>query len=317
MFASVSLTAQPVAPPFLKAGDRIALVSPSYALPVEEVQKAAEVLRQWGFEPVMGPNVDKLYAGKYAGTVEERVADLRWALGDTSVKAIVCNRGGYGTIQYINEIPIAEWKAHPKWLVGFSDITTLHGLLTRAGVMSIHGTMSKFLAHGGTDTTSTLLRDLLTGAVPRYELPPHPMNIQGKATGILVGGNLCTLAPNLGTKADPSLKNTRGKGGPFILFLEEIEEPMRNVDRQFQTLMLHGVLDRCKGVVLGQFTDCEGEFSFESVEAMLRPYLEKYHIPLLCGFPGGHGEENLPLVMGSRVTIDVREDGATIMFKVK
>ena len=194
-----AVTLRCVKPPYLKAGDRVALVSPSYFKNLKEVEKAAEVLRGWGLVPVIAPNVGKVYAGRYAGTVEERVDDLRWALADTTIKAIICNRGGYGTIHYIDQIPLAEWRAHPKWLVGFSDVTTLHGLLARAGVMSVHGTMSMFLAAGGTDETSTLMRDLLMGSVPRYEVPPHPQNIEGRASGILVGGNICTFAPNLGT----------------------------------------------------------------------------------------------------------------------
>ena len=297
-------------PQYLKAGDRVALVSTSYFKSMKEVEKAAEVLRGWGLEPVIAPNVGKVYAGRYAGTVEERVSDLRWALSDTTIKAIICNRGGYGTIQYIDQIPLAEWRANTKWLVGFSDVTTLHGLLARAGEMSIHGTMSMFLAAGGTDETSTLMRDLLMGYVPRYEVPAHPQNIEGRASGILVGGNICTFVPNLGTQADAT------KGRDLILFIEEVEEGMHNIDRQFNILMMNGVLDRCKGVVLGTFTDCEKEFSYESVEEMLRPYIVKYNIPLLCGFPGGHGKVNLPLVMGAPVTIDVRPDGATLQFDI-
>ena len=298
-------------PDYLKVGDRVALVSPSYFKSMDEVEKAAEVLRGWGLVPVVGPNVGKVYLGRYAGTVEERVSDLRWALADTSIKAIICNRGGYGTIHYIDQIPLAEWRAHPKWLVGFSDVTTLHGLLARAGVMSIHGTMSMFLAKGGTDLNSTLLRDLLMGQVPRYELLPHPQNIVGHASGILVGGNICTFAPNLGTQADATI------GNDLILFIEEVEEGMHNIDRQFTILAMNGVLDRCKGIVLGDFTDCEREFSYESVEAMLHQYIEKYKIPLLCGLPAGHGKVNLPLVMGAPVTIDVRPDGATLQFDIE
>lgn len=299
-----------VKPDYLKAGDRVALISPSYYTPMENVEKTADVLRGWGLVPVIGPNVGKVYAGKYAGTVEERVSDIRWALNDTTIKAIICNRGGYGTIQLIDRLSLKEWGAHPKWLVGFSDITTLHGLLTRAGVMSIHGTMSSFLAAGGTDTTSTLMRDLLMGRVPRYEVPAHPQNIEGRASGILVGGNICTFAPNLGTQADATL------GHNLILFIEEVGESMHNIDRQFNMLAMNGVLDRCKGVVLGEFDGCGSEFSYENIEAMLRQYIEKYNIPLLCGFPAGHGDVNLPLVMGASVTIDVRSDGATLQFNI-
>lgn len=299
-----------VKPDYLVAGDKVALISPSYFTPMENVEKTANLLRSWGLEPVIGPNVGKKVDGQYAGTVAERISDIQWALRDPSVKAIICNRGGYGTIQLIDLLTYAELKASPKWLVGFSDISTLHGLLNRAGVMSIHGTMSSFLAKGGTDETSTLMRDLLMGQVPRYELPAHKENIVGRANGVLVGGNLCTFVPNLGSQADA----TRGKD--IILFVEEVEESMHNIDRQMRILQMNGVLNRCKGVILGEFTDCGTEFTYESVEAMLHEMLAEYHIPVMCGYPGGHGDVNLPLVMGAPVTMDVRNDGATLQFDI-
>lgn len=302
-------------PDYLVRGDKVALISPSYFTPMENVEKTANVLRSWGLEPVIGPNVGKRVDGQYAGTVAERVSDIRWALNDPNIKAIICNRGGYGSIQLIDQFTLAELAASPKWLVGFSDISTLHGLLTRAGVMSIHGTMSSFLAKGGTDETSTLLRDLLCGQVPRYVLPAHPENITGRATGVLVGGNICTFAPNLGTQADATL------GKDLILFIEEVEESMHNIDRQMRILQMNGVLDRCKGIILGEFTDCGTEFKDASgttisVEAMLHEMLKEYNIPVLCGFPAGHGDINLPLVMGAPVTIDVRKDGASLHFDI-
>lgn len=213
-------------PDYLKRGDKVALISPSFFTPMENVEKTAALLRTWGLEPVIGPNVGKTYDGKYAGTLTERLSDIHWALDDPSIKAIICNRGGYGTIQLINHLKLEELSAHPKWLVGFSDITTLHGLLTRAGVMSIQGTMSSFLAKGGQDSTSTLMRDLLLGNVPLYEVPAHPQNIEGWARGVLVGGNL-------------------------------------------------------------------------------------------CGFPAGHDDVNLPLVMGAPVTMEVRSDGASLRFDIE
>ena len=306
-----SIALQCVKPDYLKAGDKVALISPSYHTPMENVEKTADVLRGWGLIPVIGPHVGNIDAGRYAGTVEERVSDIRWALGQADIKAIICNRGGYGTIRLIDELSLQELASHPKWIVGFSDISTLHGLWTRAGVMSIHGTMSSFLAAGGTDATSTLMRDLLMGKVPFYQVPAHPQNITGKATGVLVGGNICTFAPNLGTQADATL------GKDIILFIEEVEESMHNIDRQFNILAMNGVLERCKGVILGEFTGCGSEFTYESVEAMLCDYLKDWNIPVLCGFPAGHGDVNLPLVMGAPVTIDVRPDGATLQFNIE
>ena len=305
-----------VKPDYLKTGDRVALISPSYFTPMETIEKAADVLRSWGFEPVIGPNVDKVLDGKIGGTVEERVSDIRWALSDPTIKAVLCNRGGYGTIQLIDQLPFDEVKTARKWIVGYSDISTLHGFWSRAGVMSILGTMSTTLAKGGTDMTCTMMRDLLLGKVPRYEVPAHQQNILGQASGVLVGGNLCTFAPNVGSRADA----TTGKD--LILFVEEIGENMRNIDRQMRLLKMNGVFDRCKGVILGEFVSCGTEFTDEngeviSIEAMLHDLLAEYNIPVLCGFPTGHGDVNLPLVMGAQVTIDVRSDGATLQFNIE
>ena len=107
----------------------------------------------------------------------------------------------------------------------------------------------------------------------------------------------------------------------LILFVEEVEESMHNIDRQMRILQMNGVLDRCRGIILGEFTDCGTEFkdasgATMSVEAMLHEMLKTYNIPVLCGFPGGHGDVNLPLVMGANVTIDVRNNGATLQFNI-
>ena len=303
--------AQCVAPPFLKPGDRIALLSPSYSTPDSNIRKTAAVLEKWGYATVVGRNVGKLDAGKYAGTAEERASDLVDALRDTSVKAILCNRGGYGAIQLVDLVDTALARKNPKWIVGFSDVTTLHAMQTRSGVMSVHGTMSSFIANsGGDDPGSRVLRDLLAGKVPAYEVPAHPLNVQGRAEGILVGGNMATFAPLLGTRAD--LLSSDG----IILFMEEIGENLRNIDRMYNSLLLRGVMERVRGVVLGEFEDSGTDLDWASAEEMLVEYLKDLGVPVLCGFPAGHGDVNLPLVMGSKATIDVGKDGATLEFDV-
>lgn len=300
-----------VQPPALQPGDKIALISPAYFTTKENVDTASAILRAWGFEPVLGPNVGKEYLGYYAGTDQERLADLKWALKDKSIKAILCNRGGYGTIHLTRMLPLRSFAAHPKWLIGFSDITTLHGMANRAGVMSIHGTMCSLMAKShGAGMTNTLLRDLLSGTVPQYEVPAHPLNQPGLAQGTLVGGNLSCITPILGTEADPTL------AGAFILFIEEIEEDMSHIDRMINALLLNGVFDRCRGVILGEFTDCEANLGYDSVEEMICSYFKDRDIPILCGFPAGHGDVNLPLILGAPVTLDVRADGATLTFEL-
>lgn len=302
-----------VAPAYLKPGDKVALISPSYYCSMETAFRAADTLRSWGYEPVIGPNVGKKFLEHYAGTVEERLADLRWALKDPDIKAILCLRGGYSTLHLVEGLPLKELAASPKWLIGYSDITTLLSMEACAGVMSIHGVMGCNMAKQDSvsvQQSCTLLRNLLQGQVPRYELPAHKENILGRAKGTLVGGNLATFAPLLCSQV-----NEIGQSD-IILFVEEVEETHHNIDRLFNMLKMSGVLAHCKGIVLGDFTDCENDVGYESVEAMLRQYIEPYHIPLLCGFPAGHEKLNLPLVIGAPVTMDVRAEGATLTFDI-
>ena len=301
-----------VAPGFLKKGDKIALISPSYFTADSVIQKTANVIKEWGFKPVIGKNVDKIEAGKLAGTAEERAEAFVKALKDTSIKAILCNRGGYGTIQLVDLIDINTVKQNPKWLIGYSDITTLHALQTKAGVMSIHGTMSTSIAKTeGKDDNSTLLRDLLKGSVPTYKVPKHEFNQKGSAEGILVGGNMSTFVPLVGT-SDIDIFSNDG----LILFMEEIGENLRNIDRMFNALELHGVMENVKGVILGEFVDSGTDLAYESTEEMLSKYLKKYNIPVMCGFPAGHDDVNLPLIMGAKVKMDVKSDGATLSFNI-
>ena len=301
-----------VQPSALQPGDKIALISPAYFTPKANIDTASAILRAWGFKPVVGPNANKEYLGYYAGTPKERIADLKWALKDPSIKAILSIRGGYGSIHLIPMLPLNTFAKHPKWLIGFSDITTLHGMENRAGVMSVHGTMCSLMARShGEGLTNTLLRDLLYGTVPQYEVPAHPLNQPGLAQGVLVGGNLSCITPILGTEADAT------QAGGIILFLEEVEEDMSHIDRMINALLLGGVFDRCRGVILGEFTDCEANLGYDSVEEMICSYLKDRDIPVLCGFPAGHGDVNLPLLMGAPVTLDVRDTGATLTFNVE
>ena len=161
--------------------------------------------------------------------------------------------------------------------------------------MSIHGTMSSFIAKtGGTDDNSTLLRDLLKGTVPTYKVPKHKLNQTGKAEGVLVGGNMATFVPLVGA-SDIDVFSNDG----IILFMEEVGESFHNIDRMFNSLELHGVM---------------ADLKFETAEELLSKYLKKYNIPVICGFPAGHDDVNVPIVMGAKVKMEVTADGATLAF---
>lgn len=304
-----------IVPPFIQLGDTIAIISPSGKLSDKTHDIGDQVLAEWGFVPVRSNILpSESFRNKYAGTDEERANDLLWALRNPSVKAIICARGGYGFIHLLDKIPLSIYRKYPKWIVGFSDITTLHCQANLANVMSIHGAMySSMKKENGQDTTCVMVRDLLLGkTIPSYHITPNYYNHQGKVTGRLIGGNLATLAPLVGTEYDPTICDT-----DLILFLEEVEENYHAIDRYMNMLKLHGALNRIKGVVVGDFTRCSPNISYNSIYELLDEYFAPLNIPVCYGFPGGHDVVNLPLIEGATMEMKVQEDGVDISFELK
>ena len=215
-FSSLSILAQraTVMPRPLKKGDRIAVISPSSVPTEKTVREGCDILRQWGYEPVVGPNALKEYHG-FAGTADERAADLRWALTDSTVSAIMCTRGGDGAVQLLTRISLADFRRQPKWLIGFSDITALHSAMVQAGVMSIHGSMLHAIsAQEGTDSISVMLHNILKGTLPTYRVAHNDFDQPGCAEGILVGGNFSVLCGLAGSPYD-----CLSRRDPLILFV--------------------------------------------------------------------------------------------------
>lgn len=299
-----------VMPEFVKSGDKVAVVAPAYAMADSVLAAACDRIREAGLEPVVGKHVGcRFPSGEasscYAGTPAERAADLKEALSDPEIKAIICTRGGYGSIQTLQEMDLRDFRSSPKWLVGYSDITALHLASVKAGVMSIHGNMCSSTEPEG----NRAMLDLLMGKIPEYDIPSNIYNVKGKAEGKLVGGNMITFLTLTNTDYDCFAK------GGCILFIEEVEESQHAIDRLFNMLILQNRLKNVKGIVFGEFTDCGTELGYGSVEEMLSHYTSKLGIPVCYGFPAGHGDLNLPLIEGATVSIDVRDDGATIKFK--
>ncbi len=300
-----------IAPPFLVEGDTIVLLSPAYQTDIENVNATAEIVKTWGLVPLIGYNSNNIYKNKYAGTPDERRADLLWAYQNPNVKAIICNRGGYGVIQILDEIPLSVYNTYPKWMVGFSDITTLHAASVRAGVMSIHGTMSSFIASEPTSDNTLKLKELLFGTLPDYNISAHKNNKVGTAEGVLVGGNFATFTPLVGSGFDFTSADN------VILFIEEVGESFHNIDRMMNILALHGVIDNVKGIILGAFSDCSADLGYSSVEELVTEYFAGRNIPICCGFPAGHSTNKLPFIEGAPVTLTVTENGAELKYNFK
>ena len=298
-----------VQPPYLNEGDKVALVSPAYWVPQDALKQAAETIKSWGLQPVIGPNTNNLNENAYAGTADERAADLLWALEDDTIKAVVCSRGGYGSDHLLNRIPQECFQQHPKWLIGHGDITVLLYAMSGAGVMCIHGPMAFQIASNQEPATS-LTRNILFGTLPQYKISGNPYNRVGHAEGVLMGGNLSSYSAIAGTKYHLHPKHD------IILFIEEVEESLHSIDRLFYMLTLQTDFEIVKGIIFGTFNSIKYDLQYGSVEQMLIAHLHEYNIPICCGFPVG-SNSCIPLIEGAPCSLDVTTDSAVLTFNIK
>lgn len=295
-----------IQPPYLKPGDKVALVSPAYWVPQEAILLAAEIIASWGLQPVLGPHTNNLNVNAYAGTADERAADLIWALEDDSIKAIVCSRGGYGSIHLLERIPLEYYQRHPKWIVGHGDITILLYAIAGAGVMCLHGPMA-FQMASHQEPATTITRNILFGTVPQYKIPSNPYNHVGHAEGILIGGNLSSYCSVAATKYHLPAKHD------IILFVEEVEESLHDIDRLFYMLRLQPDFERIKAIIFGSFSSIKYDLQYGSVEQMLIAHLKDVDIPICCGFPVG-SNSCIPLIEGAPCSLDVTGTHAILTY---
>ncbi len=295
-------------PKSLKAGDKVAILSPASHIKDTLVDGACNVLGQWGFEPIVC-NHCKGSCGTYSASTGERLDDLLWALNEPSVRAILCSRGGYGVVHLLHELSPEVLNRDPKWLMGFSDISALHAAWIHAGVASMHAPMAKHLCELGTnDLCSKEILDILTGGKPEYAVESHEFNRQGEVAGQLQGGNLAVLCGLLGT---PFNILEAGK----ILFIEDIGEEVYKIERMLYSLQLGGVLERLKGLIVGQFTEYKSpDRNGESMYDMIRRMVAPYDYPVAFNFPVGHVDDNRPLIEGADVELSVTSGNTTLKF---
>ena len=297
-----------IKPQPLSLGDTIAIVSPSSKIMPEYIAGAVARLEAWGYRVIVGAHAYDSY-GNFAGRPQERLCDLREALLNPEVKAILCARGGYGAVHLLEGIAPQEICDNAKWMIGFSDISALHAAWVNAGVMSLHAPMCKHLTIEEENQSSTqYLRAILSGKMPRYSAASHPLNRCGEATARLVGGNMAVLCGLLRTPYDIFQENT-------ILFIEDVGERTYKIERMLYNLELAGVLPRLAGLVVGQFTEYKEDAGMcATMYEMIASRVSRYNYPVAFGFPVGHVTENHPLIEGAQVTLSVTPDGTTLCF---
>ncbi|MCO6499002.1 MAG: LD-carboxypeptidase [Vicingus serpentipes] len=288
-------------PPYLKKGDKIAIVATARKISKEEIQPAIAILRSWELEPIVG---DSLFEedNQFAGTVKQRLSDLQTALDDESVKAILCARGGYGTVQLIDSINFSNYKKTPKWIIGYSDVTVLHNHINQnLQVQTLHATMPINFTTTHSESLSSL-KHALFGEELRYAFASTKMNRAGNVKDIVVGGNLSILYSLTGTN---SQINTAGK----ILFIEDLDEYLYHIDRMMMNLKRAGMLDNLSGLIVGGMSDMnDNAIPYgKKAEEIILGHVAAYKYPVCFNFDAGHTKTNLALVMGGEAILSVGE----------
>ncbi|MGC3977403.1 MAG: LD-carboxypeptidase [Paludibacteraceae bacterium] len=295
-------------PDFLKDGDEIRIISPAGAIDPNYVDGAIKLISEWGFKPTEGMFTRSVY-GRFAGNEQERFTDLQQAIDDPNVKAILCSRGGYGVAQIIDRIDFSRFIQHPKWILGFSDITILHQALITTGYVSVHSSMAKQFTELNKSESIALLHKILQGNMPTYKVAPHPLNRTGKGKGRLIGGNLSVFLGMRATKFDLPFKDA-------VLFIEDVGEKPYQIDRMIQNLRISGALSKLSGLIVGQFTETDEDPEMnKTIYEIVNYAVKDYDYPVCFNFSAGHIDDNYPLVLGADVTLEVEATEVEITFQ--
>ncbi len=296
-----------VIPPYLQPGDTIGIVCPSGYMPKENADACIATLQQWGYRVKAGNTLGYQYH-YFSGTDQQRLQDLQTMLNDTGIQAILCGRGGYGLSRIIDQLDWTAFMQHPKWIIGFSDITVLHAQLTQLGVASLHSPMVSAFNNGGSNNIYIQsLKNALQGQPMQYTCAPHSANRLGTATGKLVGGNLAILAHLVGSASAIDTRHS-------LLFIEDVGEYLYNIDRMLLQLKRSGALAQLAGLIVGGFSEMKDTtIPFgQSIEAIIAAQVAEYHYPVCFHFPVSHEEANMALKVGVTHQLDVRMEGVTL-----
>jgi len=296
-----------IQPSKLAPGSTIGILCPAGAIPMEKVTICAQVLASWGYQVRIGKTVGTQF-GHFAASDLDRQNELQSMMDDPEIHAILCARGGYGLSRIVSQLDFTKIKAHPKWVIGFSDITILHAALQKHGIQSIHGPMSAGFGKGDVGLPYIIaLKQMLEGAAMPVEAKAHPANQLGQSEGMLVGGNLCLMTHLIGGK---NQLDTKGK----ILCIEDVGEYHYNVDRMLIQCKNAGLLDGLAGLVVGGFTDMKDDaIAFgETVTEMIQRITKGANYPISFDFPISHDLNNMPVQLGATYQLAVTENAAVL-----
>jgi muramoyltetrapeptide carboxypeptidase len=301
-------------PPSLAPGAVISITSPAGFITEEELQPALQVLQTWGYQVRLGTTIGKRDF-TFGGTDAERLQDLQQMLDDKTIQAILCARGGYGSVRIVDRLDWAAFKTNPKWLIGFSDVSVLHQHIhSQCRVATIHSKMTNSFPNDWSKAepiqvqTINSIHEALMGQRMQYTVVSNGCNKPGIAGGVLIGGNLKTMESLAGTASDI---DTAGK----ILFVEDTGEYLYSIDRMFWNLARTGKLKNLAGLIVGGFNvkpDDEGEEFGRTVQDIVLEKIKAYHYPVVFDFPVGHQRANVALKCGVRHQLNVTAETSSL-----
>lgn len=274
-------------PEYLKKGSKIALVAPARKIGRDEIAAAVKWIEEKDFEAIYD---DRLFAEYHqlAGNDDFRASVLQEYLDRDDIDAILCVRGGYGTIRIVDKLDFTKFVKHPKWIVGYSDVTVLHAKMQQLGYQSIHGTMAINFEKNTKEALETLYKAL----VGKHQTDGEFLATLGM-TGQVVGGNLSVLYSMLGSDLFPE---TDGK----VLFIEDLDEYLYHIDRMMMGLKRAGKLANLKALLVGAFTDMHDNtipFGMTAKEIIFEK-VKEYGYPVIWDYPAGHIDDNRTIIFG-------------------
>lgn len=291
-----------IRPPYLETGDTVILISTARKVSREEINPSIAIIESWGLKVQLG---NHLFSedNQFAGTDKQRAVDLQFALDSDVIKAIICVRGGYGTVRIIDQINFSNFVKKPKWLCGFSDVTVLHSMIHNIGIQSIHSTMPLLFPKDEQKDAVESLRQALFGEMLHYQFPVNPMNKGVHMEGQVIGGNLSIINNLIGTSSDIDTKDK-------ILFLEDLDEYLYHIDRMMVHLKRAGLLSGLSGLLIGHMSDMNDNtvpFGKSAYEIILDA-VKEYKYPVFFDFPAGHLNNNYAIKLGSEVQLEQKSE---------
>ncbi|MDB5935045.1 MAG: LD-carboxypeptidase [Massilia sp.] len=309
-----------IKPPRLREGDLVALIAPGGYTSDASIEKSVRRIEALGFRVRLGANLREVH-GNYAGSVQQRLADLHAMFADPEVKAIWCIRGGSGCISLLSSIDYALVRANPKILLGYSDITALHLAIHRhAGLVTFHGPVA---SSGDSDYSTTHMLAVLMDPLPTYTIAMAMENQRraqaephyairtvhaGTATGPLIGGNLSMVSALAGTPYAADFRHS-------ILFLEDVNEEPYRIDRWMTQLDLAVGLGKAAAVMIGICDKCgpAADGNSLTLDETLDIHLQPLKIAAVTGYSFGHIRHQFTMPVGVRATLDTERQTLTLL----